>query len=417
MNTPPTNNNPSSLFGYDSLAINPVTHLSDIPFISPNGSGTSMRLGNANAGGETESITYSISVNSATAMFTYQYAAVLNNPGGASHTPINQPAFVITTKDQYGNPIDSTTSCGTQNTNTDAAATDTTYIHNSGDSYNAFADVFYKKWTSVSMDLTPYIGQTVSITFQTFDCAFSAHFGYAYIDAFCSPLEIQMPTYMCAGTAVLQAPLSSTSTYSWTGPGIVGSANTPTIMINAAGTYSLAMINPAGCAFNLDTTITFNTVPGSIQVSSNAVVLCGDSTAILTASGATSYVWSTGDTSAIVSVTPTVSATYTVTGIEASGCSDTATITQTVINCNTASGITKFRQSNEQLMVYPNPANSNITIQSNTELGSIIIYNYLGENILQTTSKNKQEQIDISKFALGIYTIQTKNNYTKLIKE
>ncbi|HXD92635.1 MAG TPA: hypothetical protein VNX01_05440, partial [Bacteroidia bacterium] len=100
MNTPPTNNNPSSLSGYDSLAINPTTHLSEIPFVSPNGSGTSMRLGNANAGGETESITYSISVTSATTLFTYQYAVVLNNPAGGSHTPNNQPAFIITTKDQ-----------------------------------------------------------------------------------------------------------------------------------------------------------------------------------------------------------------------------------------------------------------------------------------------------------------------------
>ena len=45
--------------------------------------------------------------------------------------------------------------------------------------YNGYFDVFYKNWTSVSIDLTHYIGQTVSITFQTYDCALGGHFGYA----------------------------------------------------------------------------------------------------------------------------------------------------------------------------------------------------------------------------------------------
>jgi hypothetical protein len=73
--------------------------------------------------------------------------------------------------------------------------------------------------------------------------------------------------------------------------------------------------------------------------------------------------------------------------------------------------------ADDQLRVYPNPSNNNITIQSSTELGVINIYNALGESVFQTKSNNIEEQIDISKFASGVYSIQTQGKYIKLIKE
>jgi len=67
--------------------------------------------------------------------------------------------------------------------------------------------------------------------------------------------------------------------------------------------------------------------------------------------------------------------------------------------------------------IYPNPSTSNITIQSSTEIGTVIIYNMFGEIVLQTKSKNLQEQIDASRFSTGIYTVQVQGRFYKLIKE
>ena len=80
-------------------------------------------------------------------------------------------------------------------------------------------------------------------------------------------------------------------------------------------------------------------------------------------------------------------------------------------------GIGQIESSASQISIYPNPSNNNITIQSSTSLGAISIYNSLGEIVLQTKSKNTQEQIDVSKFPSGIYMVHTQGKYLKLVKE
>lgn len=75
----------------------------------------------------------------------------------------------------------------------------------------------------------------------------------------------------------------------------------------------------------------------SVTVSSSSDTICRDSSATLTASGATSYTWqpATGlssTTGASVTASPSVTTTYTVTGISTS-CSGTATVTIYVDSC------------------------------------------------------------------------------------
>jgi hypothetical protein len=90
------------------------------------------------------------------------------------------------------------------------------------------------------------------------------------------------------------------------------------------------------------------------------------------------------------------------------------TTTVIVANCT---GIEGYNQNTSGMLVYPNPSSGNITIQSGSELGTISIYNSLGEIVLQTASKNAQEQIDISKFSSGVYSVQIQNSFVKLVKE
>jgi len=86
------------------------------------------------------------------------------------------------------------------------------------------------------------------------------------------------------------------------------------------------------------------------------------------------------------------------------------------VNMNfSATGLETFNTAT--FNVFPNPANNKITIQASAELGIITIYNCLGEIVMQTKSLNNKEQVDISKFSAGIYTIQTQNRFIKLIKQ
>jgi len=43
-------------------------------------------------------------------------------------------------------------------------------------------NVWYKDWTPISVNLSDYAGQTVTIEFITSDCTQGGHFGYAYFD-------------------------------------------------------------------------------------------------------------------------------------------------------------------------------------------------------------------------------------------
>jgi hypothetical protein len=48
----------------------------------------------------------------------------------------------------------------------------------------------YSKWSNSSIDLTPWLGQCVTAEFVAFDCTYSGHAGYAYIDAQCAPMVV-----------------------------------------------------------------------------------------------------------------------------------------------------------------------------------------------------------------------------------
>ncbi|MBQ9436585.1 MAG: hypothetical protein IJU33_10735, partial [Bacteroidales bacterium] len=74
--------------------------------------------------------------------------------------------------------------------------------------------------------------------------------------------------------------------------------------------------------------INYNIAGSSVAINGNNSV-CAGGTVTLTASGADSYTWSTGDKSASIEVTPSTETTYTVTGTTG-GCSATATHTVSV---------------------------------------------------------------------------------------
>ncbi|TAL61565.1 MAG: hypothetical protein EPN85_04530, partial [Bacteroidetes bacterium] len=67
--------------------------------------------------------------------------------------------------------------------------------------------------------------------------------------------------------------------------------------------------------------------------------VCIGSNAFISASGGTNYSWSTGATTATITVNQSVSTTYTVIVSDANGCSDVVTVTVPVKNCCTATAV------------------------------------------------------------------------------
>ena len=98
--------------------------------------------------------------------------------------------------------------------------------------------------------------------------------------------------------------------------------------LTESGIYEHTLYSVHGCDSIITLTLTVQTP--QVTISGN-VNLCGDDSTILTASGADSYVWSTGETTPSITVAPTATTTYSVTGTTLYGCSGTASVTVNVM--------------------------------------------------------------------------------------
>lgn len=201
------------------------------PVVSPGGN-FSLRLGNNGTGGVADRIEQTFNVTAANANFTYKYAVVFQDPG---HALNDQPSFQIEMLDSNGVQIP----CTYYNV---AAGQNIPGFLPSANCNN----VVYKPWTSVSVDLTNFIGQNVTIRFTTYDCSLGGHYAYAYIDGSCIDFNITQSGILCQGSTIqLNAP-AGFATYNWTLPN-GSSANGQILTTGAPGFYTLNLTTVTGC--------------------------------------------------------------------------------------------------------------------------------------------------------------------------
>jgi len=197
----------------------------------------SARLGSEVTGAQAEKLIYTFAIDSTNDLLIYKYAVVLQDPG---HTPAAQPRFQLRVLNAGGQLVDPV--CGQ-------------YLVVSGAGIPGFQHcingVIWKDWTTVGLDLSPYIGQNITVEFGAGDCALGGHFGYAYINAFCSPL--QLVTDYCTGSvsATITAPIGFT--YQWS-----TGETTQSININnpvSGSTYSCTLTSVTGCQVTLSSVL------------------------------------------------------------------------------------------------------------------------------------------------------------------
>ncbi|MBL7935323.1 MAG: T9SS type A sorting domain-containing protein [Bacteroidia bacterium] len=135
--------------------------------------------------------------------------------------------------------------------------------------------------------------------------------------------SLKLKTTACIGlSAILQASKGADS-YLWN-PNF-SSADTMAISVN--GTYSVT-INYMNSTCGVSTSsinVNFYPLP-IINVVASQSLICAASTNSLTASGAMSYYWNTGQTSLVAVVAPTITTVYSVTGTDSNNCSNTQTV-------------------------------------------------------------------------------------------
>lgn len=155
----------------------------------------------------------------------------------------------------------------------------------------------------------------------------------------------------------------------------------------------------------------------TLSVISTSSVLCASESATITASGASSYSWSTGSANPDIIITPSVTTTYTVVGANTAGCKENIVVTQNVDPC---AGITEY--STNKVKIYPNPVTNILHIFDEQKINEplvIEVTNYLGHVVL---SQKYSGSIDVSQIQSGLYTLKIISSgkeklYSKFVKE
>jgi ELWxxDGT repeat protein len=148
------------------------------------------------------------------------------------------------------------------------------------------------------------------------------------------------PTTFCAGGSVTLTATAGSS-YLWS-----NGATTQSITATTSGSYSVTVTNAGGCsAASAATSVTVNANPAATITASGPTAFCDGGSVTLTATAASSYLWSNGATTQSIAVT--ASGSYSVTTTNASGCGATSAATSVTVNANptatiTASGPTTF---------------------------------------------------------------------------
>ncbi len=159
-------------------------------------------------------------------------------------------------------------------------------------------------------------------------------------------------TAICQGLpAQLQA--SGGVSYSWSPSATLNNAaiSNPVALPGATTTYTVVVTDANGCTDTDDVLVMVKNTPVVTALATPPNVCPGGST-ILTGGGASSYSWSGGITNGLPFI-PGATATYTVTGTDANGCSNTSTVTVNVV---------------ANLIVSINPSNSLICLGDSIHL-------------------------------------------------
>jgi gliding motility-associated-like protein len=132
------------------------------------------------------------------------------------------------------------------------------------------------------------------------------------------------PTAICLGSNVTLSATSGTGlTYLWSNG--VTTATTQNITVSNAGVYTVTVTNASGCSSTATQTVTVNANPAVTVTANGPTLFCQGGSVTLTATGAASYQWNTGDFTS--SITVGAAGSYFVVGTSAAGCETTSATT------------------------------------------------------------------------------------------
>ncbi|MBL7900423.1 MAG: T9SS type A sorting domain-containing protein [Bacteroidia bacterium] len=215
------------------------------------------------------------------------------------------------------------------------------------------------------------------------------------------------PNLVCAAQAITLSALGA-NTYTWVNGSpsasqIVFPTVNTTYTVN--GTYAAGpQGNQISCNNTAQVQVMVNPSP-IVSIGANKTEICKqDAGLTLTANGANTYTWSTGQNTTSVFVSPIVNTTYTLSGSNAFGCQATASIQILVFPCvglneNGLVGV-------ERIQLFPNPNTGTFKITSE-DVVEYKIYNEQGQCVSKAVLNSENAfEAEIQDLLPGVYFVR-----------
>ena len=178
------------------------------------------------------------------------------------------------------------------------------------------------------------------------------------------------------------------------------------IQVSSSGWYFLDATDTSGCTIRDSVIIKVNPKP-EVSIEGDLFLVAGE-TGTLSASGASTYVWNTGQSGSSISISPTANQEYSAIGTTEAGCSDTAMVLVQVVTG------TKGTHSS-RILLYPNPLPEKqqfLSLEMPGEEGRHLleISDLAGKVLLEEKElQSGLQQIRLPEMAKGLYNIRIWN--------
>lgn len=316
---------------------------SPLSLVSPFGGNNIVKLNDETAGNKSQRISQTFNVTSSNAIFQIAYCGLLNSGG---HDCFEQPYINISIKDSTGTVL----SCPKIEIQApDPNCTPTSSAVTLGWNYTGFsnptsdptAKVYWHDWEIKTVDLSPYIGSNITVQITVGDCKYSLHYGYAYFDCQCLPLEFNsnginyaaatastVNVSSCGSASVSIIAPTGLGPYLWNGPsgsGVSG-VTSQSLSTSSPGTYTLVMSPPGGCNGGSVTkyvNIHITSSPTVTSVSAAATCTNATGSGTVNIAGGTSpytYNWLPAASTASIGTGLSPGTDYTVNVVDTFGC-------------------------------------------------------------------------------------------------
>ena len=223
--------------------------------------------------------------------------------------------------------------------------------------------------------------------------------GIATVNVNALSITISSNTSICKGQTA-QLTSSGVTGYLWsTGSPFSSTPVTPLITT----VYMVTGTDANLCHLSNTVMVTVKAKPNVLASASNTTICKGEALT-LSASGASTYSWSTGSISMTVTFIPPLDLpyNYNVIGTDVNGCSDTTFVTVKVNKCT---GIVKATKNETLFSVYPNPNTGNFVIETQVDM-ELRLVNALGQTIeVFRLNQANSHKVSVSELAKGVYFI------------